>query len=246
MSGEERVPGLISDGDRPDHECKVRSRSRPTLRITGRRRAKRDGYPRATLLGGPVHAVVRRPPAKNHGFESFHCRPSLPLYRSSIRRASVACSLAMALGTTCPRTPRRLRLSGDLRCAAPARLPLHGESAFDGEKVLSAPAVASLSVPRFLPQPRTLRSGTTTRPRLPRVSVSASVMHRLPASRSVLMSQQRLASRASNYQAVCSARSPRTTTGPFAADATTGSATTACIPATLLLPALPQDAERRG
>ena len=62
----------------------------------------------------------------------------------------------------------------------------------------------------------------------------ASVMHRLPASRIRLMSPQRLASRASNYRAVCSERSPRTTTGPFAAEATTGSATMACIPATPL------------
>ena len=30
-----------------------------TLRVTGRRRAKRGGYPPATLAGGPVDARVR-------------------------------------------------------------------------------------------------------------------------------------------------------------------------------------------
>jgi hypothetical protein len=33
---------------------------RPTLGMTGRRRAKRVGHPRAQLLGAPVDAVVGR------------------------------------------------------------------------------------------------------------------------------------------------------------------------------------------
>jgi hypothetical protein len=41
-------------------------RSWPTLRLTGRRRAKRDGNRTATPFGAPVEPLVRRPPAKHY------------------------------------------------------------------------------------------------------------------------------------------------------------------------------------
>ena len=151
---------------------------------------------------------------------------------------------SVTLRTTCPRTPRRLRLSADPRCTAPARLPLSAGSDFDGEEVLSTPTLDSVCVPLRFTQRRTPGRGTTDVHYCRACQFQPSVMRRLRASRTGLMSPQELASRASNYRPVRAARNPRTTIGPFAASATTGSATRACIPETLLLPAPPQDAER--
>ena len=71
-----------------------------------------------------------------------------------------------------------------------------------------------------------------------------SVRRRLPASPSLLISQQRLASPARNSHAVRASRDPRRTTGPFATSATTGQRARPTYPARVLLPKLPQDAER--
>ena len=218
-----------------------------TLCITGRRRAKRGGYPTAgPLLGAPVHAVVRRPPAKNHGFETDHWQPSLPLHYSSIRRASLACCPVRDSAYHLPSNTETASAFRRPRCTAPARLPLSAGSDFDGEEVLSTPTLDSVCVPLRFTQPRTPRWGTTDVHYCRACQFQPSVMRRLRASRTGLMSPQELASRASNYRPVRAARNPRTTIGPFAASATTGSATRACIPETLLLPAPPQDAERIG
>jgi hypothetical protein len=79
--------------------------SRPTFALRGRRRAKRGGNPTAgPLLGAPLERMVRRPPAKDHGFKRRHWQPSVhalaracfqgdePLRCSSIRRTRLRCS----------------------------------------------------------------------------------------------------------------------------------------------------------
>ena len=82
------------------------STRRRTVALRGRRRAKRGGYPTAgPLLGAPLERMVRRLPAKNHGFEPSLAPPSLhtcacacgaqidrSLWLTSIRRARLPCT----------------------------------------------------------------------------------------------------------------------------------------------------------
>jgi hypothetical protein len=66
--GRRGSPRALSAGAGIDLRC-LRSRaptSNPTLPLTGRRRAQRDGYPTAPPLGAPVERLVRRLHAKHH------------------------------------------------------------------------------------------------------------------------------------------------------------------------------------
>ena len=102
---------------------------RPTLRITGRRRAKRDGNPKAQLLGGPVHAVVRQLLAKHHEFDS-------PLRLPSVRAHRIAT-------VTEPELLLRQHTPGHLALPRAARHWYHLPS-----NHLGGPRVRSTSMPR--------------------------------------------------------------------------------------------------
>jgi hypothetical protein len=147
------------------------------------RRAKRDGYPRATLSGGPVHAVVRRPPAKNHGFETHHWQPSLPLHYSGIRPTSLACCPVCDSAYHLPSNNGTARFCAEPGCTAPTRLPLSAGSDFDREEVLSTPTLDSVCVPLRFTQRRTPGRGTTDVHYCRACQFQLSVMRRPRASR---------------------------------------------------------------
>jgi len=110
--------------------------------------------------------------------------------------------------------------------------------------MLSPPALACGYAPPTLVHWRTFGSATTGFHDRCARSFQPSVMHCRERAATAWMSSPELASRASDYRAVRAERDPRTTTWSFAAFTKTGSATTACIPEALLLPAPQQDAER--
>ena len=218
--------------------------SGPTFALRGRRRAKRGGNPTAgPLLGAPLERMVRRPLAKNHRFESFHADQTSPLYPTSIRRHRLCCSLAGQRGTTCPRTPRRFRLSADpdvprqrdhlclpdlssmeSRCSA-----LPPWTAFAYHCALLIGARRKQIPPPFATAARLVSvfrdAPPASEPRRGDVSVGAGES-------------------ASHYDPASARRNPRRTTGHFATAATTGSGARPCIPETRPLSAPPQDAER--
>jgi hypothetical protein len=182
--------------------------------------------------------MVRRPPAKNHGFECFHSQPVPPQHTPPQPPLQLRCGT----GTTCVGTPTRFRLSTepdaprqrDYRCLLDLTSmgrrcsALRPWTAFAYHCASLSGAHPGGHHRRSLPV-RVSRSATSDAP-------LASESHRVGVSTGA-------ESRASCSRSVCAARNPRTTTGPFAAPTTLGSATSACTFEPALLPASPQAAE---
>jgi hypothetical protein len=141
----------------------------------------------------------------------------------AVAYAAHACvaALSVTLRTTRPRTPTRLRVSG-----AP---DAPGQRDYRSVVDQTSTERRRSALPPLTPFPyhdawfsranhegyhRTLTTCLACR-------FQPSVRRRLPASPSLLISQQRLASRARNSHAVRASRDPRRTTGPFATSATT-------------------------